>query len=77
MEKKMQKHEFYRRYANLPIDKRMTVLDMANYGFLNIGGVYTEIHYADEAIAEIKAKQDKFLKIAEKFLPLLEKNPNL
>lgn len=61
----MKKEEFYRKYANLQIDKRFIALDFIKYGMMSLNDVYTRISKADEQRRSLELEIESLLKVAE------------
>ncbi len=68
----MKSHEFYRKFANLPLDKRFVVLDRIKHGGLTMNGVYFQMHQLDEKLRPLLIEQQELLEIAEEFLPKID-----
>ena len=61
----MKKEEFYRKYANTPLEKR----HVPNLLFgMSLYGVYAEIKAIDDKILEDEIRREKLLSAVEKFL---------
>jgi hypothetical protein len=72
MKKPLEKHQFYAKFANLPITDRFVILDMINHGDLTMLRIYEKIKLADEKISEQNLEIDRLLRIAE-VSPLFKK----
>lgn len=63
----MEKHEFYMKYANLPINERFETFDKESHGTLTFSSLYHDIKTLDEEIATATKSQKVLLKIAEAY----------
>lgn len=61
-------HEFYRKYANIPLHYRFTALDGINLGMTTIHDIYLEMQKNDEAMRPFILKQEQLLAIADKYI---------
>ena len=70
----MKTHEFIKRYASLPLDKRGTILNSTKFGLMTMFGVYRKIMDLGDKIRPFAIKQEKLLEIADEYLSLLEES---
>lgn len=63
----MKPHEFYAKYANLPLGKRGVPINVNKYGLMSMDSVYTIIKTVEDNIRPQVMKRDRFLEIAEEF----------
>ena len=61
----MKSHQFYQQFANIPLDKRLLVLDRIKYGELTMNGVYHQMQELQEQLRPLKIKEQELLEIAE------------
>ena len=67
----METHEFYRKYANTPLDKRFKILSNDFTNLLNgmtLNGVYQEIKTIDDKIRPDIIRKEKLLEAIDKFI---------
>ena len=65
--------EFLTAYANLPIDKRNTVLDFEKMGVRTMYNIYLKAERAEFQMAKNRDHLGELLAIAEEFLQKLRK----
>lgn len=73
----MKSHEFYQKFANLPLDKRFEIIDRINYGELTMNGLYLQMKKLQEEIRSIEEKEQRLLEIAEKYFEFYEEEIKL
>ena len=61
----MKPNDFYKKYANVPLEKRGVHIDEIGS---SLRGVYILIEKADQRAVDTKKEIDFFIKIAEKYL---------
>jgi len=61
----MEQHEFFQKYANMPLDKRMQVIDMVKYGDMNFADVYAMVKSKFESMGRLEVEIKDLIKIAE------------
>ena len=71
----MKEEQFYKEYANLPLDKRLVMLNLNEYGLTTMKDLYESIDHLNEHIRTLQIEMDEKLKIAEKYMPLLKVSP--
>ena len=64
----MKLHEFFSKFANLPLDRRLIVLDRIKYGNLTFYELYRQMKKLEEKFRPLRMERDNLLKIAEEFL---------
>ena len=64
----MKTYEFYRKYANTPLTKRLVVLSMKEFGDMTLSDFHTRIHEIEEVIRPWQIKLDKYLTDIEPYL---------
>jgi hypothetical protein len=64
----MKVHEFYGKYANVPLDKRFVVLDFNKLGTMNLHDIYQRINLYEETMRPMRIKEKELLEAVEKFL---------
>lgn len=78
----MKSHEFYEKFANLPLDKRSIVLDKLKYdvldysdnlGDLTMSGLYYQMEELQKELRPLKIKEQELLDIAEEYFNKLDK----
>lgn len=65
----MKTHQFFQRFANLPIEKRNVVLNRIKYGELTLSGVYYQMKQLQDKLRPLLIEEKELLEIAEEFLP--------
>ena len=72
----MKKHEFYQKYANIPISKRLELLSN-DYSSpllgMTLNSVYQEIKKIDDKLRNDEIRRESLLREVEKFLIPLSK----
>ena len=67
----MKQHEFYRKYANVPIINRFVILSN-DYSSpilgLTLSGIYNEIKAIDDKLRTDEIRREKLLEAVEKYL---------
>jgi len=61
----MKDYEFYRKYANLRLDKRCTILDINRLGIMTLNDLYFELKKIDDKIRDDLIRKNKLLQIVE------------
>lgn len=64
----MQVHEFFGKYANVPIADRMTVIDFHTLGPMTLNDIYGYIKRTEEQMRPIRIEQDRLIRACEKFI---------
>ena len=67
----MKSHQFYSRYANLPISKRYVPLDLIK-GNTTMLDLYKRMKENDNNIAQLHETEEKILEEADRFMDKLE-----
>ena len=63
----MKKEDFYRKYANLPLEKRMILIPDGSETFpkgLTLNQVYQQISYIDDKIRNDEIERERLLRVA-------------
>jgi len=58
-------HEFFAKYANLPLIDRTKILNLNELGLTSMNDLYKEMQMIDESMRPLKIRQDEILKIAQ------------
>jgi len=61
----MKLHEFYRRFANLPLEKRGVLLTNVRHDPLTPMVIYKQLEYARQMAQYYTQRQEELLRIAE------------
>ena len=64
----MKLHEFYSKYANVPLSKRFIILNMAKFGTMTLHNFYQEIQELDDRMRPMQIEMEKLLSDIEPFL---------
>ena len=64
----MKTHEFFGKYANVPLAKRGKVLDFNNLGLMTLHDVYVRIKELEDKMRPDRIERDNLLSEVEKFL---------
>lgn len=70
----MKSHEFYQKFANLPLESRYKILDKIKHGDLTMNGLYFQMKELSDKLRPLEIEQKELLEIAEEYLPLLASN---
>ena len=68
----MKKHDFYRRFANVPLPNRHLVTPISVFRpnkEYSPATLYYRIKEIDQKIAELNKERDELLEIADKYIP--------
>lgn len=69
----MQLHEFYKRYANIPLHLRDTHISYEVFNLSTFSDVYKELHILGDMMLPHEIRRDKLLRDVEPFLDKIEK----
>lgn len=61
-------HEFYKKYANIPLHLRNIPLDSTDLGMTTMHDIYLEMNKNDEALRPFHIKREQLLAIADKYI---------
>lgn len=64
----MTPEQFFKTYANLPINQRKVLLYPIYFGEMTFETLYDKIHAKEEEIRELKKKQQDLIDLAEEYL---------
>ncbi len=64
----MKEEDFFRKYANMPINKRFEFINFSEYGLKTPHMIYEEIKELEETMRPARIKMKRLLKIASEFL---------
>jgi hypothetical protein len=58
---------FYQKFANTPLSDRFSVIDFNEGGMKTLNDIYQQLKKYDEAIRPFLLKQERLLKLADKY----------
>lgn len=61
----MKEHEFFKKFANLPLGKRMVVLNKIGCSDLTMYEIYKQLHEINDVMRPWILKQESLLSVAE------------
>lgn len=64
----MTAEEFLKKYSNVPLDKRLTIINFAESGLMTLEEFYTEIHKTEEYIRTLRNHQQSMINMVKKYL---------
>lgn len=64
----MKIEEFYAKYANTSLDKRLIILNFAESGTMTLAEIYKHVDNLEDYRRTIKSQQDQLIALAEKYL---------
>lgn len=60
--------EFLIKFANIPIDKRMVVIDFGQSGSMTLAEIYNQVRNLEDYMRPIRTQQQNLIDLASKFL---------
>lgn len=63
----MQTHEFFKKYASTPLDKRFEVISLKGSGLMTLDEIYKRVHEIQDELRPKHIEQQKLIDIAEWF----------
>ncbi len=64
----MKIHEFFRKYANVPMSLRITPLNFSKGGNMTLSDVHKRISQLEDQMQPLRIEEDKLLELAEPLL---------
>lgn len=65
----MQTEEFFKRYANTPIEQRAIPLDFASSGMMTLDEIYKQVCNLEDYLRPIRMQQQNLMDMAADFMP--------